>query len=79
MLGLEALTGGLEDFGFQDYLNGNKILIKYQSNVISGSLLVKKIAAFLKYCIFFKIDFGYLLNMQNVETFYLQLVVLLKQ
>lgn len=25
-LGLEAITGSLENFGFEDYLNGNKIL-----------------------------------------------------
>lgn len=23
MLGLEAITGSLDDFGFEDYLNGN--------------------------------------------------------
>lgn len=27
MLGLEALTGSLEDFGFEDYLNGNYYLL----------------------------------------------------
>lgn len=26
MLGLEAVTGGLEDFGFEDYLNGNNMI-----------------------------------------------------
>lgn len=30
MLGLEAMTGSLDDFGFEDYLNGNEILFIYQ-------------------------------------------------
>lgn len=29
-LGLEAITGSLENFGFEDYLNGNKILTYFQ-------------------------------------------------
>ena len=29
MLGFEAMTGALEDFGVEDYLNGNKTLTKY--------------------------------------------------
>lgn len=32
MLGLEALTGSLDDFGFEDYLNGNEILTDLSSN-----------------------------------------------
>lgn len=32
MLGLEALTGGLEDFGFEDYLNG-KYIYGFVSNL----------------------------------------------
>lgn len=33
MLGLEALTGGLEDFGFEDYLNGNDFVCKLMSKI----------------------------------------------
>lgn len=29
MLGFEAMTGALEDFSVEDYLNGNKTLTKY--------------------------------------------------
>ncbi|XVF20579.1 hypothetical protein REPUB_Repub12eG0012700 [Reevesia pubescens] len=32
MLGLEALTGTLDDFGFEDYLNGMEIHTKYKRN-----------------------------------------------
>ena len=32
MLGLEALTGTLDDFGFEDYLNGITIHTKYKRN-----------------------------------------------
>lgn len=31
MLGLEAYTGSLEDFGFEDYLNGNNMITFYIS------------------------------------------------
>lgn len=36
MLGLEALTGSLEDFGFEDYLNGNDIY-SFASNLNFGA------------------------------------------
>lgn len=29
MLGLEAVTGSLEDFGFEHYLNGNYVLLMF--------------------------------------------------
>lgn len=35
MLGLEAMTGRLDDFGFEDYLNGKKTLFINQLNGIS--------------------------------------------
>ncbi|CAL5325986.1 unnamed protein product [Camellia sinensis] len=31
MLGLEALTGGLEDFGFEDYLNATHVSLKHSA------------------------------------------------
>jgi hypothetical protein len=34
MLGLEALTGSLEDFGFEDYLNGNYFYLLTTKKVI---------------------------------------------
>lgn len=35
MLGLEAMTGRLDDFGFEDYLNGKKTLFINHLNDIS--------------------------------------------
>lgn len=40
MIGLESLTGGLEDFAFEDYLNGIEILmIYYLIKIIFNMLL----------------------------------------
>lgn len=40
MIGLESLTGGLEDFAFEDYLNGIEILmIYYLIEIIFNMLL----------------------------------------
>jgi len=37
MLGLEALTGSLDEFGFEDYLNGKEILFINQPIEIGNS------------------------------------------
>ena len=37
MLGVESLTGSLDDFGFEDYLNGKEILCIDQQSDIGNS------------------------------------------
>lgn len=37
MLGLEAVTGDLDNFGFEDYLNGKEPIINQQSDTANSN------------------------------------------
>lgn len=43
MLGLEAVTGSLEDFGFEHYLNGNYVLLMFWLSVTCSLLNFSKL------------------------------------
>lgn len=47
MLGLEVCTGALDNFGFEDYLNGNRPLILAMLNIPQGIIIFVNVVHFL--------------------------------